>query len=90
MNKDKITKIMIWKTEKSRTNRSKGFPGGSDGKETACNLGDRGSIPRLGRSPGGGHWQRTLVFLPGHKRSKTRTQEPDGLQSMVSQRVEHD
>ena len=90
MNKDKITKIMICKTEKSRTNRSKGFPGGSDGKETACNPGDRGSIPRLGRSPGGGHWQRTLVFLPGHKRSKTWTEEPGGLQSMVSQRVEHD
>ena len=26
-----------------------GFPGGSDGKESACNAGDRGSIPRLGR-----------------------------------------
>ena len=32
-----------------------GFPGGSDGKESACNMGDLGSIPRLGRSPGGGH-----------------------------------
>ena len=31
-----------------------GFPGGSDGKETACNAGDLGSIPGLGRSPGGG------------------------------------
>ena len=28
-----------------------GFPGGSDGKESACNVGDLGSIPRLGRSP---------------------------------------
>ena len=27
------------------------FPGGSDGKESACNVGDLGSIPRLGRSP---------------------------------------
>ena len=33
----------------------KGFPGGSDGKESACNVGDQGSIPRLGRSPGEGH-----------------------------------
>ena len=33
----------------------RGFPGGSDGKETACNAGDLGSIPGLGRSPGGGH-----------------------------------
>ena len=31
-----------------------GFPGGSDGKETACNAGDLGSIPGLGRSPGEG------------------------------------
>ena len=26
------------------------FPGGSDGKESACNAGDQGLIPRLGRS----------------------------------------
>ena len=32
-----------------------GFPGGSDGKESSCNVGDMGSIPGLGRSPGGGH-----------------------------------
>ena len=32
-----------------------GFPGGSDGKESACNVGDLGSIPGLGRCPGGGH-----------------------------------
>ena len=32
-----------------------GFPGGSDGKESACNAGDLGSIPVFGRSPGGGH-----------------------------------
>ena len=31
----------------------KGFPGGSDGK--ACNVGDLGSIPGLGRSPGEGN-----------------------------------
>ena len=28
-----------------------GFPGGSDGKESACNAGDLGLIPALGRSP---------------------------------------
>ena len=32
-----------------------GFSCGSDGKESACNVGDLGSIPGLGRSPGGGH-----------------------------------
>ena len=31
------------------------FPGGSDGKESACNAGDMGSIPELGRFPGKGN-----------------------------------
>ena len=31
------------------------FPGGSDGKESACNTGDLGSIPGLGRSAGEGN-----------------------------------
>ena len=50
-----------------------GFLGSSDGKESACNVGDLGSIPGLGRSPEGGnghsstlawripHGQRSLV-----------------------------
>ena len=33
----------------------KGFPGGSDGRESACNVGDLASIPGSERSPGGGH-----------------------------------
>ena len=32
----------------------KGFPDSSVGKESACNIGDTGSIPGLGRSPGEG------------------------------------
>ena len=32
-----------------------GFPGGSDSKEYACNAGDLGLIPGLGRSPGEGN-----------------------------------
>ena len=32
-----------------------GFPGGSDGKESACNVGDVGLIPGLGRSSGEGN-----------------------------------
>ena len=31
-----------------------GFPGGSEVKASACNAGDLGSIPMLGRSPGEG------------------------------------
>ena len=32
-----------------------GFPGGSDGKESAHNAGDLGSFPGSGRTPGGGN-----------------------------------
>ena len=32
-----------------------GFPGGSDGKASACNVGDLGLIPGLGRFPGEGN-----------------------------------
>ena len=42
------------------------LPEGSDGKESACNVGDRGSIPKSGRSPSEGmKWKPTPVFLPG-------------------------
>ena len=66
-----------------------GFPGGSDGKESACNMGDLGSIPGLGRSAGEGHGnplqyyglenprgQRSLVGYNswGHKESDTTEQ----------------
>ena len=37
------------------TSERKGFPGGSTGKDSACNAGDLGSIPGLGRSPGEGN-----------------------------------
>ena len=33
----------------------RGFPGGSDGEESACNAGHPGSIPGLGRSSGEGN-----------------------------------
>ena len=46
--------------------RQKGFPGGSAGKESACNAGGLGLIPRLGRSPGEAilEWVATPVFWP--------------------------
>ena len=65
-----------------------GFPGGSDGKESACKAGDPSSVPGLGRSPGEGHgnqqysclenpsdrglWQATV-----HGVAKNRTQLND-------------
>ena len=42
--------------------RSPGFPGGSDGKESACNAGDLGLIPGLERSPGEGNGKPLQYF----------------------------
>ena len=39
-----------------------GFPGGSNSKEPTCIAGDLGSIPGLGRSPGGGY-DNSLQYL---------------------------
>ena len=39
-----------------------GFPGDSDGKESACNVRDLGSVPGLGRSPGGGMVTHSSIF----------------------------
>ena len=65
-----------------------GFPSSPTGKESACNEGDPGMIPGLGRSPGGGIYYRyTPLFLPGES---PLAEEPDGLQSMGFQRVRHD
>ena len=44
-----------------------GFPGSSAGKESTCNAGDLGSIPGLGKFPGGGHGNPLLDLgsIPG-------------------------
>ena len=47
---DSITDLMDMNMSKLQ-----GFPGGSDGKESTCNMGDLDSIPGFGRSFGGGH-----------------------------------
>ena len=63
-----------------------GFPGGSEGKESAYSAGDLCSIPGLGRSPGEGNGnplQYSCLENPGR-------QEPGGLQSLGLQRVGHD
>ena len=39
--------------------------GDSDSKESACNAGDPGLIPRLGKSPGEGNGNPSPAFLPG-------------------------
>ena len=63
-----------------------GFPGGSDGKESACNGGDPGSIPGSGSSLEKGMATHSSILawkIPW-------TEEPEGLQSMGSQRVGED
>ena len=50
----------------------KGFPGDSYSKESAYNAGDLGSVPRLGKSPGGGHGnplQYSYLEIPHGQRS---------------------
>ena len=44
---------------------SLGFPGGSDSKESACNVGDPGFNPWVGKVPKRREWHPTPVFLPG-------------------------
>ena len=49
-----------------------GFPGGSDGKGSACNAGDPGLIPGSERSLGVRKWQHTPIFLPGKVHGQRR------------------
>ena len=60
------------------------FPGSSDGKESICNAGDLGSIPGLGRSPGGGHGKP-----PKYSCLKKPHEQRSLVGSMGSQRVGH-
>ena len=45
---------ILWRRNRLSTPVFLGFPCGSAGKESTCNMGDLGSIPGLGRSPGKG------------------------------------
>jgi len=42
-----------------------GLPGGSEVKAPACNVGDQGSIPGVGKIPWRRKWKPTPVLLPG-------------------------
>ena len=81
----RVQKI-TWRGDRLPTPVFLSFPGGSDGKESACNAEDLGLIPGLRKSHGGGHCntlqysclenphgQRSLVgYSPwGHKESNT-------------------
>ena len=60
-----------------------GFPGGSDGEESACNAGDQGLIIGLGRSPGEGNGYPLQYFCLENPMDK------GAPQSVGSQRVGH-
>ena len=45
-----------WRRDRLPTPVFLGYPCGSTGKESSCNVGDLGSIPGWGRSPGEGKW----------------------------------
>ena len=47
-----------------------GFPSGSDGKKSACNVGDTGLIPRSGRCPGEGNGYTRQYSWPGELRGQ--------------------
>ena len=64
-----------------------GFPGGSDSKESACNVGDLGLVPGLGRFPGGGPGNHPLQHLARRIPMDKGTWR---LQSVGSQSVGHD
>ena len=68
----------------------KGFPGGSVGKESACNAGDLGSIPGLGGSPGGGHGnplQYSCLENPQGQRSLAGYSPWDRKESDTTKRI---
>ena len=58
-----------------------GFPGGSDSKASACNVGDLGLIPEFRRSPEKEMATHSSILAW----DITRTEEPGGPQSMGSQ-----
>ena len=84
--KEKKTRLASREQNKPEMSPALGFPGGSDGKDSACNAGDPSSIPGLGRSPGEGNGNPLCIIawrIPW-------TEEPGMLQSMGLQRVRHD
>ena len=63
-----------------------GLPWLPDGKESACNTGDQGSIPGLGRSPGEGNGYPLQYSCLENSMDR---EEPGGLQSLGSYGVGH-
>ena len=69
---------------------SQGFPGGSDGKESACNVGELGSIPGSGRSTREGNGNPLQSSCLENSMDRGATVAHGRLQSTVSQRIRHE
>ena len=63
-----------WRKDRPATSVFLDFPDGSDGKESTFNVGDLGSTPGLGRSPGGGH---------GNPLQNSSLENPHGQRSLA-------
>ena len=99
---DPWVRMIPWRRDRLPTPVFLGFPGDSDGKESACSVGDLGSIPGLGRSPGRRHGnslqyscldnlhgQRSLAgySLWGHKESDWATKHSTCLSSICNWKI---
>ena len=85
-----------WRIDRLPSSVFLGFPGGSDCKESICSAGDLGSIPGLGRCPGGGcgnplqysclenpHGQRSLAgYSPQGRKELDMTEQLSTAQHM--------
>ena len=78
---DSWVRKIPWRRDRPPTPVFLGFPCSSAGKESACNVGDLGSVPGLGRSPGEGKGHPLQdsglensmdCIIPGVAKSRTR------------------
>ena len=83
----RVVRRPAWKEKKSPLGSEMEFPGGSDGKDSACNAGDLGLIPGSGRFP---PEEETATHSSILAWKIPWTEEPGGLQSMGLQRVRQD
>ena len=71
---DLWVRTIPWRRDRLPTPVFLGFPGGSDSRESACNVGNLGSIPGLEKSSGGGHGNLLQYFC---------LENPHGQRSLV-------
>ena len=66
-----------------------GFPGGSDGKKSACIVGEPGFDPWVGKIPWRRAWQPTPVFLPGESQGHRSLEDCCPKRHKESDTTEH-